>query len=258
MGRPRVSIQKLGRSRRRGSDHAHRNTWQQTWALVSRVARPNFGICLDTFQISGTRPTSHCALAALSSTTVPPSISARVRKPNGSYAPPPGRGQRALRLARRAHPHLLRPRRAREDLLPPDLRRLAVRSVPAAAALRPRSPRPPVSRTYVLITRHPQRRLALRAAPRRGGLAERDDRPARHPPALRLVRRLAPAPARGLPRRRGGGGRQGRLPARARRVRGRAADGLARAVVVRGAFVFPFSIAIVPGEGLRRCSSRRI
>lgn len=30
----------------------HTNTWEQCWAIVSKVDRPNFGICLDTFNIA--------------------------------------------------------------------------------------------------------------------------------------------------------------------------------------------------------------
>ncbi len=28
------------------------NTWEQCWEVVRRVDRPNFGICLDTFNIA--------------------------------------------------------------------------------------------------------------------------------------------------------------------------------------------------------------
>ncbi|KAI0821836.1 xylose isomerase-like protein [Trametes gibbosa] len=33
---------------------AHVNTWEHTWEVCKRVDRPNFGLCLDTFQICGT------------------------------------------------------------------------------------------------------------------------------------------------------------------------------------------------------------
>ncbi|KZV62794.1 putative 3-dehydroshikimate dehydratase [Peniophora sp. CONT] len=32
---------------------AHASTWQQVWKIVQEVNRPNFGLCLDTFQIAG-------------------------------------------------------------------------------------------------------------------------------------------------------------------------------------------------------------
>ena len=31
----------------------HLDTWEQTWEVVQRVDRPNFGLCLDTFNIAG-------------------------------------------------------------------------------------------------------------------------------------------------------------------------------------------------------------
>ncbi|KAL4917610.1 xylose isomerase-like protein [Aspergillus aurantiobrunneus] len=32
---------------------SHINTWQASWDIVQRVNRPNFGLCLDTFNIAG-------------------------------------------------------------------------------------------------------------------------------------------------------------------------------------------------------------
>ena len=31
----------------------HINTWEQSWEVIQRVDRPNFGLCLDTFNIAG-------------------------------------------------------------------------------------------------------------------------------------------------------------------------------------------------------------
>lgn len=33
-----------------------RNSWEHTWDICKRVNRPNFGLCLDTFQISSLSP----------------------------------------------------------------------------------------------------------------------------------------------------------------------------------------------------------
>lgn len=41
----------------------HVNTWEQTWEICKRVDRPNFGLCLDTFQI--------CARTYVSPTSPP-------------------------------------------------------------------------------------------------------------------------------------------------------------------------------------------
>lgn len=43
----------------------HVNTWEHTWEICKRVDRPNFGLCLDTFQICARTyadPTSHNGL----------------------------------------------------------------------------------------------------------------------------------------------------------------------------------------------------
>ncbi|KAI2638410.1 xylose isomerase-like TIM barrel [Xylaria nigripes] len=42
------------------------NTWEQSWEIVKAVNRPNFGLCLDTFNIAGriyADPTSFCGRA---------------------------------------------------------------------------------------------------------------------------------------------------------------------------------------------------
>lgn len=34
------------------------NAWEHTWEICKLVNRPNFGLCLDTFQICGKRESS--------------------------------------------------------------------------------------------------------------------------------------------------------------------------------------------------------
>ncbi|KAH9939481.1 xylose isomerase-like protein [Amylocystis lapponica] len=41
---------------------SHVNTWEHTWEVCKRVDRPNFGLCLDTFQICGSRNVTPDAL----------------------------------------------------------------------------------------------------------------------------------------------------------------------------------------------------
>lgn len=169
-----------------------RNTWEHTWEICKRVDRPNFGLCLDTFQICG-----NC-LSFLSSHQPRSHIpqSPHIRRSDIVQRPPtsPPRRLRAphpVGLAQGA----LRDAPALEDLLPPDLRRVAE-------------------------ARHRRAQAERRAAGR--------------VPALRVVGRVAAAAVPGRDRGQGGqrGGRVWRVPACRGRVRGGAADGLARPVVL--------------------------
>jgi len=48
------------------------NSWEHVWEICKRVDMPNFGMCLDTFQISATHYASAVALPSSLNNTVPP------------------------------------------------------------------------------------------------------------------------------------------------------------------------------------------
>ncbi|KAI5116276.1 hypothetical protein M0805_009233 [Coniferiporia weirii] len=50
----------------------HVNSWEHTWEICKRVGRPNFGLCLDTFQISAIHCAAEVSLPSSLSNTVPP------------------------------------------------------------------------------------------------------------------------------------------------------------------------------------------
>ncbi|KAH8110074.1 xylose isomerase-like protein [Phellopilus nigrolimitatus] len=50
----------------------HVNTWEHTWEICKRVDRPNFGLCLDTFQISAIHRVAEVSLPSALGDTVPP------------------------------------------------------------------------------------------------------------------------------------------------------------------------------------------
>ncbi|THH02960.1 hypothetical protein EW145_g6653 [Phellinidium pouzarii] len=50
----------------------HVNSWEHTWEICKRVNRPNFGLCLDTFQISALHLAAEVSLPSSLLDTVPP------------------------------------------------------------------------------------------------------------------------------------------------------------------------------------------
>jgi hypothetical protein len=196
-----------------------RNTWEQVWDLVTRVDRPNFGINLDTFQILGTSTISVSFLTfhhtCVTEAPGPARAWADVASTTSTDRTHPDAEER-LRASLDSLTEKLSGPKAHEKIVYLQISD-GSRAVGAGNLLKA-AKEVTLPRSYAYTGTY-----GLCA----GG--ERDDWQAGHSPVVQVVRRVAAASRGGFRHGRQRGAAR-RVPTRTARVRGGAADGVARAV----------------------------